>query len=228
MHGDNLIVTGPETDLKWVEAKRGAKYEIKTKFLGPISHNEQEIRVLNRTLRWITEGVEYDADQRHAELIIKDIEMENVAPAPTLGVVYTKEEAKAYEDSALMSNSDASAFRGLAAMLICLLLDRADLQYAAKEVSKTMAAPREADWAKLKRVASYLVGALRLVQIFCWQVFPAELHTFMDSDWAGDKETKKSSSGGAITWCRHTQSRPGRRPSMSLPYRAVKRSSTPW
>ena len=57
-------------------------------------------------LRWIAEGVEYESDQRHAELIVKGMEMENAAPAPSPGVTYTKEEAKAYEDSALMSNPD--------------------------------------------------------------------------------------------------------------------------
>ena len=144
-----------------------AKYEVETKFLGPSSPHEHELRVFNRTLTWTAEGIEYEADQRHAELIVKGMEIENAAPAPTPGATYTKKEAKAYEDSALMSNPDASAFRGLAAKLNYLSLDRADLQYAAKEVAKKMAAPREADWAKLKRVARYLVGAPRLVQIFC-------------------------------------------------------------
>ena len=130
--------------------------------------------------------------------------VENATPAPTPGTTFTKEEAKAYEESALMSNPDASAFRGLAARLNYLGLDRADLQYAAKEVAKRMAAPREADWARLKRVARYLVGAPRLIQKFGWQDLPAELHTFTDSDWAGDKETRKSTSGGAITWGSHT------------------------
>ena len=132
------------------------------------------------------------------------MEVENATQAPTPGTAVTKEEAKSYEGSALMSSLDASAFRGLAARLNYLSLDRADLQYAAKEVSKKMSAPREADWAKLKRVARYLVGAPRLVQRFCWQELPAELHTFTDSDWAGDKETRKSTSGDAVTWGEHT------------------------
>ena len=61
----------------------------------------------------------------------------------------------------------------------------ADLQYAAKEVAKKIAAPRQADWPKLKRVARYLVGAPRRVQLFSWQELPTKLHTFTDSDRAG-------------------------------------------
>ena len=67
-----------------------------------------------------------------------------------------------------------------------------------------MAKPREGDWLKLKRVARYLVGAPRLVQAFEWQDLPTELLKFTDSDWAGDRDTRKSTSGGAITWGWHT------------------------
>ena len=81
-------------ELSWMEAKMAAKYGVKTKFLGPSSPHEQESRVLNRTLRWTAEGVEYEPDQRHAELIVKGMEIENAAPAPTPGVTYTKDEPK--------------------------------------------------------------------------------------------------------------------------------------
>ena len=54
-----------------------------------------------------------------------------------------------------MSNVDGSAFQEPVARLDYLSLDRADLQFAAKEVAKRMAQPREADRSKLKRVACY-------------------------------------------------------------------------
>ena len=79
------------------------KNEAKTKFLGPVTENEQEIRVLNRTLRWIPEGIEHKEAQRHQELIIRGMNMENVTPTPVPEVVYT-EGAKANEDSAEMSS----------------------------------------------------------------------------------------------------------------------------
>ena len=117
VHGDDFTVTGPEAELQWTSAEMTARYEIKTKFIRPSTPCEQEIRVLNRTLRWTDVGVEYEADQKHSELIIKSMEVENATPAPTPGTALTKEEAKAYEGSALMSSFDASAFRGLAARL---------------------------------------------------------------------------------------------------------------
>ena len=48
------------------------------------------------------------------------------------------------------------------------------------------------------------MGAPRLIQVFEWQECPYRLHTFTDSDWAGDRETRKSTSGGAVTFGLHT------------------------
>ena len=69
------------------------------------------------------------------------------------------------------------------------------MQFAAKECSKKMARRREADWLKVKRLARYLVGNMRMIQQFAWQDTPDSLRTFTDSD----RAARKSTSGGAIT-----------------------------
>ena len=46
----------------------------------------------------------------------------------------------------------------------------------------------------------YLVGALRTVQVFEWQEETGHVDTYADSDWAGDREKAKSTSGGAVMW----------------------------
>ena len=122
----------------------------------------------------------------------------------TPGAADTKEEAKAYKTSPELSKSDATAFRSLAARLNFLAIDRTDLQFAAKEIAKRMAGPKEANWRRLKEVARYLLGAPRLVQLFEWRALTAQLHTYTDSNWAGDQETRKSTSGSAVTWGQHT------------------------
>ena len=55
------------------------------------------------------------------------------------------------------------------------------MQYASKEASRRMARPRLADWALLKRLGRYLLGA----QLFCLQTLPKSVNVFADSDWAG-------------------------------------------
>jgi len=79
-----------------------------------------------------------------------------------------------------------------------LSLDRPDLQYAAKVASRYMAEPKEIDWKVLKRAARYLVGAPRAVQTFKWQSMPGHIATYTDSDWAGERATRKSTSGGVM------------------------------
>ena len=51
------------------------KFEITAHVLGPGEGMENEIRVLNRTLRWTESGITYEPDQRHAEIIIKELNL---------------------------------------------------------------------------------------------------------------------------------------------------------
>ena len=59
-----------------------------------------------------------------------------------------------------------------------------------------MAAPTTGNWLLMKRLGRYLKGSPRLVQAFRWQTATRELHTYTDSDWAGDRIFRKSTSGG--------------------------------
>ena len=92
MHGDDFTVTGPTADLQWMHARMGENYEIKTHYLGPESDMKDEIQILNRTLRWTKEGLTYEADQRHAEIVIKDMNMKRANAVSTLIVLEPNEE----------------------------------------------------------------------------------------------------------------------------------------
>ena len=61
-----------------------------------------------------------------------------------------------------------------------------------------MSAPCAPDWKLLKRIGRYLNLVPRAVQVCVWQRDPAELVTYVDSDWAGDRSTRKSTSGGMV------------------------------
>ena len=47
-------------------------------------------------------------------------------------------------------------FRGVAARINYLAMDRSDLQFAAKELCRKMARPEPKDWDKARRIARYL------------------------------------------------------------------------
>ena len=61
-----------------------------------------------------------------------------------------------------------------------------------------MSKPTNRDWQKLKRLGRYLVGRPRLVICYDWQAPMTRLTANSDSDWAGDKKSRKSTSGGIV------------------------------
>ena len=74
------------------------------------------------------------------------------------------------------------------------------MQYAVKELARRMSAPLEVDWAALKHLARYLSGPVysRAVVVNAEEraIYqagrPLPLTGFSDSDWAGCKETRRS------------------------------------
>ena len=52
------------------------EHEIKTTRPGDSTGAKKDGRVLNRTVRWTESGWEYEADLRHAELIIEQTQIE--------------------------------------------------------------------------------------------------------------------------------------------------------
>ena len=104
------------------------------------------------------------------------------------------------EKSDELHGQEATRFRAVAARSNYLAADRPDIQYSVKEICRRMAKPVESDWKKLTRLGRYLRGAPRCVWRYDWQeVSPAAAVTgYSDSDWAGDRKTGKSTSGGVI------------------------------
>ena len=50
------------------------------------SHGTKEMRVLNRIIRVTSKGLLYEPDPRHAELLIKNLGLENAKSQDTPGV----------------------------------------------------------------------------------------------------------------------------------------------
>ena len=66
-----------------------------------------------------------------------------------------------------------------------------------------MAKPVAGDWQKLSRLGRYLRSAPRCVLEYRWQVGGDAAVGYSDSDWAGDRKTGKSTSGGIIMMGSH-------------------------
>ena len=53
------------------------KYELTVEVLGPDADECKEVRVLNRILRWTKEAIQYEADSRHVEIMLKQLDIED-------------------------------------------------------------------------------------------------------------------------------------------------------
>ena len=136
-------------NLKQQLAKR---FTVKSKVIGSGNGGGelQETRVLDRIVRWTTAGWEYEADQRHAELIVKGLGLEEAKAVAT--PAEGERPRLAEEDEEKLGSQEAREFRGLAARANYLALDRIDIQYAVKELVKDMSKPKVSSWAALMRL----------------------------------------------------------------------------
>ena len=79
-----------------------------------------------------------------------------------------------------------------------MALDRSDISFASKEASRGMAKPTKGDAIRLKRILRYSKGAPKAVNKFAWQAQQEGIRVYTDSDWAGCRKTRKSTSGGFV------------------------------
>ena len=74
VHGDDFFSVGDAGQLQWLKERLKGRFEIKTSTVGLREDKGEvrEARILNRVIRVSGSGWEYDADQRHADLIIQE------------------------------------------------------------------------------------------------------------------------------------------------------------
>ena len=116
----------------------------------------------------------------------------------TPGTVENKLSRDDLEEPEELSPELTRVYRGAAARCNFLGLDRPDIQFAAREVSRGMAKPNTSDMIRLKRLARYLIKHPRAVFFFPHREPPKSIQVYSDSDWAGCIRTRKSTQGGVV------------------------------
>ena len=146
--------------LEWFRKKLKAEFEIKTTIIGWKDNMEKEMRVLNRILRIVGGGVEYEADQRHAELVNKQMALEtaNTVMTPVDEEIETKlmdDQGRDMQDTCDKEHS--ALYKSVAARLNYLSPDQPDCQYGIKEICMRMADPTWRNLARIKQMGRYLL-----------------------------------------------------------------------
>ena len=201
VHGDDFTFLGEECDLINIKAKMEEWYEVTDR--GMIGHgreSKKEASILNRDLKWHDDHLEYRADPKHRKLIMEDMGV--MGESKGLEASSSKEDEEDVDGDEDLNKSESTAFRRTAARANYLAQDRTDIQFSNMKACKNMSSPRRSSWRRLKRLARYLHSTPELVIKF-FDVSDDDLKfvdVYADSDWAGDKKSRKSTSGGIVVW----------------------------
>ena len=176
-----------EEEVKKCTEMMEAEYEVKVRgLLGPDKDDDKSITILNRCVEWTPQGIRYEADPRHVEILLNEMELHGTKPS----WVPVSKGANIDEDKGPhLDASQARKFRQLIARCNFLCHDRPDIQYSCKEAARGMSSPKKSDWDKLVRIVKYLKGKPRYAIMFRPQKEVHCINGYGDNDFAGEKDT---------------------------------------
>ena len=201
VHGDDYASTGTLEHLKWLQEELEKKFDMKTQVVGHSNSEgvQREAKILNRVIRATQDGWEYECDQRHVEIMLEQLGLTTATPLGTPGIEETKDKGTDSTDTkpVPLDADAASLYRAITARANYISQDRADIQYAVKELCRRMSDPDSHCQARLVRLGRYLRGKPRAIALFPWQTCSGTQDVFTDANWAGCRASRKSTSGGA-------------------------------
>ena len=195
---DDLMIFGDKKAVP--EVVESLQKELLLRVTGELSEG-QEATFLGRRMRRTSISVEMFMETSYIDRILEQAGMKTCKAAPTPGTDALKK-GKA-ELAEALSPEEHQQYRKLVGQLLWLCNLRMDIMYAVKELSRRLAAPTTEHSAKLQRLLRYLTGTKDYVQELCPKIrlsekhSPLDVHTYVDSDWAGDPDTRRSTSGVA-------------------------------
>ena len=138
-----------------------------------------------------------EADPRHVQVAAAAL---GLLPGASNGfsTPYTRPYFGARESSPVLSSTMGTLYRSTVMRLAYLSGDRPDVTYAVKELARRSQEPRELDMLGVKRAVLYLLSHERQVLQFPRQSAPLFLTAYSDSDHAGCKDSRKSTSAHVL------------------------------
>ena len=76
LHGDNFASLGYRMDLEWLEGELSKEWSVQVEgYFGPPGEADCvcSMRTLNRLLAWTHEGIEWECDPRHVEILVREM-----------------------------------------------------------------------------------------------------------------------------------------------------------
>ena len=159
-----------------------------------------QVTFLGRNIRRTGDFIELSMSESYVENIVKELDLLNAKPALTPGTDTLKTKGV----SEPLSKDERKRYRRLVGQLLWLCNVRCDIMFAVKELSRGLSAPTTDHWARPRHLGRYLLGTKRFTQHLAPTVRlhdkrrSLDINTYVDSDWAGCRDTRRSTSGVAL------------------------------
>jgi len=195
IHGDDFVVLGLNDDCVWVLEQLNVELAGMVKkeaIIGRDAADDCRVCMLNRIIEYdkARDEITYEPDPRHAQIAIEQLGMKGCKGVSTPGTTETGDDI----ECDTLSPMETALYRS-ATMRVCYLAqDIPAIQFAGKECARFMSSPNTQGMAKLKRLARYLRANPRWVQHFIRQQPVKSFLVKSDSNFAGCKLTRKSTS----------------------------------
>ena len=193
---DDLLVCGNPDRIKPFTEQLSK--EVLLKIEGELKP-QTSVNFLGRTLKHNGDSIDITMSPAYVSDMLTLFGMDTAKPSPTTGT-----SAKPSHVPQPLNTSEHKAYRAIVGKLLWLALIRPDISYATKELSRDLTAPTTESVTKVKHLLRYISGT----RDHCQRLNPSvtlsdsdctlDIDCYVDSDWAGCKTIRKSTSGTVV------------------------------
>ena len=223
VHVDDIQAAGKIQHLEPVLSKIGETYELKVE--GPfltdqermVGESHQNIRFLKRKFTFHNHELHITCDPKYLTKLKEELKLKTKASKPTP----CTQDSQQVDNTNNLDQEQPASFRKCVGILLYVGQDRPDLQFAVRGLASKMSGPTHHSWKQLVHLVQYMSktegyhlvyrktprGISNLHQSirngsFDFSMVAEKqehlLEVFSDSDWAGNKSSRKSTSSGTM------------------------------
>uniref|UniRef100_A0A2N9HLU0 Uncharacterized protein n=1 Tax=Fagus sylvatica TaxID=28930 RepID=A0A2N9HLU0_FAGSY len=207
LYVDDMLVAGPNKD-RITDLKAQLAREFEMKDLGPANKilGMQIYRDRNNRKIWLSQ-------KNYLKKILRRFNMQDCKPIPTpLPINFKLSSSMSPSNEAeRMEMSRVPYASAVGSLMFAMVCTRPDIAQAVGVVSRYMANPGKEHWNAVKRILRYVKGTSNVA--LCYGGSDFTVRGYVDSDYAGDLDKSKSTSGyvftlagGAVSWVSKLQS----------------------
>ncbi|KAE8679209.1 Retrovirus-related Pol polyprotein from transposon TNT 1-94 [Hibiscus syriacus] len=207
LYVDDMLVAGPNKDhIEELKAQLAREFEMKdlgsaNKILGMQIHRDRSNRKI-----WLSQ-------KKYLKKILSRFNMQDCKPISTpLSINFKLSSSMSPSNKEeRMEMSRVPYASAVGSLMFAMICTRPDIAQAVGVVSRYMANPGKEHWNTVKRILRYIKGISNVA--LCYEGSNLLINGYVDSDYAGDLDKSKSTTGyvfkvagGAVSWISKLQS----------------------